>query len=100
MAMVSSSTGGTPTGKVTFEIVMPAGMTMGGMKSGTSILGTGTLHKGNATLTVKPKFALNMPLEIIYHGSSHFQASKVTPPTVTRIGVMSRSTSSGTKMPM
>jgi hypothetical protein len=100
MAMVSSTSGAMPTGKVTFEMVMPAGMSMGGMKGGTTILGTGTLHKGNATLTVKPKFAVNMPLEIIYHGNSHFQASKVTPPTVTTTGLMSSSMSGGMKMPM
>ncbi len=35
---------GTPTGKVTVEMVMPAGMNMPGMKAGITKLGTQNLH--------------------------------------------------------
>jgi Bacterial Ig-like domain (group 3) len=100
MAMVDSSTTGTPTGKVTLEMVMPAGMEMSGMKPGTTILGTETLHDGMATFTVKPSTVLNMPLKVIYGGSAHFKASADTPPTVTSSELASPPTDGGMGMGM
>ncbi len=87
-----------PKGKVAFEMVMPAGMTMPGMHSGTTILGTKILHNGMATLKVKPSMVLNMPLEILYKGSAHFDPSSVTPPVVTSSSLMNSAMSSGMTM--
>ena len=64
---------GTLTGKVTVEMVMPAGMNMPGMKAGITKLGTQNLHSGSATFTLEPKFVVDMQLEVIYSGSKTFR---------------------------
>jgi hypothetical protein len=87
---------GKPTGKVKFDMVMPPGMSMPGMKSGTTILGTATLKSGVATVTIKPSMVLNMPLEIVYNGNMHFQSSTLTPPMLTQSSLMSTSMNMGT----
>lgn len=90
MATVKPASGSAvPTGTVTFNMVMPAKsemgkMTMTKMKSGTTNLGTVTLTKGEAMLTVKPKMVLKMPLQIIYNGDANFMASSTTPPMLTK----------------
>jgi Bacterial Ig-like domain (group 3) len=99
MAMVSSKSAGTLTGTVTFEMVMPMKMKgMKGMKSGTTVLGTEPVSGGSASLTLKPKMVLNMPLEILYSGDTNFDSSTDTPAEVTKMSLKGTSTSTGMKM--
>ncbi len=89
MAQVESTTGTietTATGNVTVDMMMSKGMKMKGMKGmqpGTTVLGTETLSKGMATVTLPAKDVLKMHLMIIYSGDSNFMSSTVSP-VVTR----------------
>lgn len=83
MAQVESTTGTietTATGTATFNMVMSHGMKgMKGMQPGTTLLGTGTLSKGMAMMTVPAKDALNMHIVINYSGDSSFMSSSASP---------------------
>ncbi len=81
---------GKPTGKVTVDMVMPAGMTMPGMKAGTTKLGRANLHNGTATFTIKAKDVVEMPLQVIYNGSKTFASSTTTPPVQTETELLSQ----------
>jgi hypothetical protein len=85
---MSGMTMSPPTGKVAFEMIMPAGMKTKGMHAGVNQLGTATLKGGMATLSVKSSSVLNMELKIVYKGNSHFESSTVTPPELTMSGLM------------
>jgi hypothetical protein len=98
MAMVTSKSAGTPTGTVTFQIGMPAGMKMKGMKSGSLVLVTAPLSGGSASVTLKPKQVLNMPLEIVYSGDTNFDSSFDDAGEVTKMSLKGTSTSTGMKM--
>ncbi len=91
----STPTGGMPTGKVTFDMNMPAGMTMSGMKPGLSKIGVATIHHGVATLSVKPAMVVNMPLEILYNGDMNFKPSMDSPKVITEASLMTTAMSTG-----
>jgi hypothetical protein len=95
---ISGMTMGTPTGKVAFEMIMPAGTRMKGMHAGVNQLGTAVLKGGMATLSVKSSSVLNMELKIIYKGNSHFESSTATPPELTMSGLMGTSSMGGMSM--
>jgi hypothetical protein len=61
---------GVPTGTVTYELMQK--------KNKVKILGTAPLSSGSASLTVKPKSVLKMPVTIVYGGDTDFQASNST----------------------
>jgi hypothetical protein len=70
---------GVPTGTVTFEIVKAVKK-----KPKTTTLGTAALSGGAATLTLKAKSVLNMPIKIIYSGDADFTSSTASPPALTQ----------------
>jgi hypothetical protein len=86
MAQIESTTGTietTATGTVTVDMMMSKGMKamkgMKGMQPGTTVLGTETLSKGMAMVTLPAKDVLKMHLTIIYSGDSNFMSSSVSP---------------------
>ena len=76
--------GGVPTGTVTFEFVKKHGK-----KVKVTTLGTAALSGGEATLTFKPNKVLNKPLTIVYSGDPDFLASMMSPPILTKSGIVS-----------
>ena len=93
---LSGSVESTATGTVTFEMVMPAGMKMKGMKRGTTIFGTMPVSDGMAMLTLPARKVLNMPLTIVYSGDSQLMSSTDTPAMLTKAGL--KGMGSGMKM--
>ncbi len=96
-AKVTSKSGmPTATGTVTFEMVMPSGMKMHGMKPGTTVLGTETLGDGKATLTgVMPKLVLKMPITVVHSGDANYAGSTDSPTPETKAELMSMTMSMG-----
>ncbi len=76
--------GGVPTGTVTFEIVKTVKK-----KRKTTTLGTAAVSGGAATLTLKAKRVLNMPIKIVYSGDTDFTSSTASPPALTQSGLKS-----------
>ena len=76
--------GGVPTGEVTFEIVKTVKK-----KRKTTTLGTTAVSGGAATLTLKAKSMLNMPIKIVYSGDTDFTSSTASPPALTQSGLKS-----------
>lgn len=99
-AEVESTTGSTltkATGNVIFEMVMPAGMKKTkGMKPGTTVFGTVPLSNGTATLTLKAKQVLKMPVTIIYSGDANYMTSTDSPTPLTKAALKTMSMGSST----
>ncbi len=76
--------GGVPTGTVTFEIVKTVKK-----KRKTTTLGTAAVSGGAATLTLKAKSMLNMPIKLVYSGDTDFTSSTASPPALTQSGLKS-----------
>ena len=71
--------GGVPTGNVTFEMV-----TRTKKNTKPTTLGTISLSGGEATLTLKAKTVLGMPIKIVYSGDPDFKSSTASPQTLSQ----------------
>jgi hypothetical protein len=62
--------GGVPTGVVTFELLVKHGK-----KIKANLLGTSSLNRGQASLTLNPKQVMKKTITIIYNGDPDFQST-------------------------
>jgi hypothetical protein len=75
---------GVPTGFVTFYILKLANKEL---KPGGTVIANETLSGGSATVTVKAKRVLKMPVSVVYRGDSNFEGTNSIPAEVTKAGL-------------
>jgi hypothetical protein len=71
--------GGIPAGMVTFEL-----LTKKKRKVKTKVLGSESVIRGDATLSLKPKALLQKVITVVYSGDTNFEASILTTPKLTK----------------